>query len=226
MGVSYRSGTRVTSLRVAGGRVVGVDTDAGPIDAPMVVMATGPWSRPLLAQVGFDLPVEPEFHEVAILRNPKTLPDSGPACIDSILAVYFRSEIGGFTLVGGFYGKRGIDPDDYPQSASADALVALAEGVARRIPLLEDARLARGITGVYDMSPDARPILGEVPGVAGLHVVAGFSGMGFKISPAVGLVLSELLLDSKGRTVDITCFRPGRFAEGRPIKAELEYKDD
>jgi glycine/D-amino acid oxidase-like deaminating enzyme len=76
------------------------------------------------------------------------------------------------------------------------------------------------------MSPDARPTLGEVPGVAGLHVVAGFSGMGFKISPAVGLVMSELLLDGKGQTVDITCFRPGRFAEGRPIKAEFEYRDD
>lgn len=226
MDVAYRSGTRVTALRVAGSRVVGVDTDAGPIDAPVVVMATGPWSRPLLAHVGFDLPVEPEFHEVAILRNPKALPHSGPACIDSILAVYFRSEIGGLTLVGSFYGKRGVDPDEYPQAASEVALLALAEGVARRIPSLEDASLARGITGVYDMSPDARPMLGQVPGVAGLHVVAGFSGMGFKISPAVGLVMSELLLDGKGQTVDITCFRPGRFAEERPIRAEFEYRDD
>jgi glycine/D-amino acid oxidase-like deaminating enzyme len=226
MGVLYRSGTRVTALRASGGRVLGVDTEAGPIDAPIVVAATGPWSRPLLAQVGFDLPVEPEFHEVAILRNPKGLPHSGPACIDSILAVYFRPEVGGLTLVGGFYGKRGVDPDEYPQSVSQDSLVSLASGVAKRIPALEDASLARGITGVYDMSPDARPLLGEVPGVTGLHVAAGFSGMGFKISPAVGLVLSELLLDGRATTVDITPFRPGRFAEGKAIKAEFEYRDD
>ncbi len=176
--------------------------------------------------MGFDLPVEPEFHEVAILRNPKGLPHSGPACIDSILAVYFRPEVGGLTLVGGFYGKRGVDPDEYPQSASEDSLVSLASGVAKRIPALEDASLARGITGVYDMSPDSRPLLGEVPGVTGLHVAAGFSGMGFKISPAVGLVLSELLLDGRATTVDIAAFRPGRFAEGKPIKAEFEYRDD
>lgn len=226
MGVRYRSGTRVTALRASGGRVLGVDTEDGPIDAPIVVAATGPWSRPLLAQVGFDLPVAPEFHEVAILRNPKGLPHSGPACIDSILAVYFRPEVGGLTLVGGFYGKRGVDPDEYPQSVSQDSLVSLASGVAKRIPALEDASLARGITGVYDMSPDARPILGEVPGVSGLHVAAGFSGMGFKISPAVGLVLSEMLLDGRATTVDITPFRPGRFAEGKPIKAEFEYRDD
>jgi sarcosine oxidase subunit beta len=102
----------------------------------------------------------------------------------------------------------------------------MASGIARRVPKLADAGLAHGITGVYDMSPDARPILGEVPGIGGLHVAAGFSGMGFKISPAVGLVMSELLLDGRAATVDVTPFRPGRFAEGRPIKAEFEYRDD
>jgi glycine/D-amino acid oxidase-like deaminating enzyme len=84
----------------------------------------------------------------------------------------------------------------------------------------------RGITGVYDMTPDSRPLLGQVPGVRGLHLVAGFSGMGFKISPAIGLVMSELLLEGRAHTVDISSFRPARFAEGKPIKAEFEYQDD
>jgi glycine/D-amino acid oxidase-like deaminating enzyme len=84
----------------------------------------------------------------------------------------------------------------------------------------------RGVTGVYDMTPDCRPLLGEAPGIRGLYVCAGFSGMGFKISPAIGLVMSELLLDGRGHTVDISSFDPARFAEGRPIKAEYEYKDD
>jgi sarcosine oxidase, subunit beta len=68
--------------------------------------------------------------------------------------------------------------------------------------------------------------LGAMPGVSGLYVCAGFSGMGFKISPAVGLVMSELLLDGRGKTVDISSFSPDRFEEGKPIKAEFEYKDD
>jgi len=76
------------------------------------------------------------------------------------------------------------------------------------------------------MTPDSRPLLGEVSGVTGLHICAGFSGMGFKISPAIGLVMSELLLDGRGKTVDISSFCPGRFAAGKPIKAEFEYKDD
>jgi sarcosine oxidase subunit beta len=76
------------------------------------------------------------------------------------------------------------------------------------------------------MTPDCRPLLGEMPGVEGLYVCAGFSGMGFKISPAIGLVMSELVLDGTAKTVDIKGFRPGRFDENQPIKAQYEYVDD
>ena len=76
------------------------------------------------------------------------------------------------------------------------------------------------------MSPDQRPLLGEVEGVAGLYIAAGFSGMGYKISPAVGLTMSESILDGKSKTIDISLLRPGRFAEGKPITAENEYADE
>jgi sarcosine oxidase subunit beta len=75
------------------------------------------------------------------------------------------------------------------------------------------------------MSPDCRPLLGPVPGVEGLHMVAGFSGMGFKIAPAVGVVMAELLT-GEPTSVDITSFRPSRFLEGQPIRAPHEYADD
>jgi sarcosine oxidase subunit beta len=84
----------------------------------------------------------------------------------------------------------------------------------------------RGVTGVYDVTPDSRPLLGYVPQVEGLYLCAGFSGMGFKLSPAIGLVMSELIIDGNAKTVDITPFRPNRFQEGQPIKADFEYKDD
>ncbi len=84
----------------------------------------------------------------------------------------------------------------------------------------------RGVTGVYDMTPDSRPLLGEIPRIRGLFVCAGFSGMGFKISPAIGIVMSELILDGKSKSVDITPFRPRRFADNSPIRAEYEYVDD
>jgi sarcosine oxidase subunit beta len=226
MGAWFRPRTAVRALRVGAGRVCGVELEQGPIAAPVVVAAAGPWTRPLLERAGVSLPIESEYHEVAILRNPPGLGSIGPAGIDSPCAVYYRSEAGGLTLVGGFYGRRGVDPDDFPPVASADGLEALATAAARRIPALEDAGLQRGITGIYDMSPDARPLLGELPQVRGLFVAAGFSGMGFKLSPAVGLVMSERILDGRATTVDITPFRPTRFAEGHPIQAPYEYADD
>jgi sarcosine oxidase subunit beta len=225
-GVTYLPLTRVTSLLVKGDRVRGVATENGEIAAPVVVAAAGQWTVALFKRIGVPIPLEAEFHEVAILKNPAEMRGGGCACIDSICNVYFRSDGRDKTLVGGFYGKRGIDVDNFPQRASEESLADMAKEACRRIPALQHAGLMRGITGVYDMSPDARPLLGEVDGITGLHVVAGFSGMGFKISPAVGLVMSELLLDGGAKTVDIRPFRPSRFADGHPIKGQFEYRDD
>lgn len=224
--VTYLPKTQATALRVESGRVRGVVTDHGEIAAPVVVVATGPWTRPLVAVAGYDLPIENEYHQVAILKNAPGMKGGGCACIDSVTATYFRSDGQDKFLLGDFYGQRGVDPDNFPQRPSDDLLEELIERACRRVPKLENAEVMRGVTGVYDMTPDSRPILGEIPGIDGLYVCAGFSGMGFKISPAIGLVMSELLLDGRGMTVDISAFRPERFRERRPIKAEYEYKDD
>jgi sarcosine oxidase, subunit beta len=226
MDVTYVARTCATSCMVEAGRVVGVVTDKGTISAPMVIAATGPWTRPLFEQAGCSLPIECEFHQVAILRNAPGMKGGGCACIDSVTATYFRSDAQDKFLVGDFYGKRDVDPDNFPQRASEESLEEIIERACRRVPKLEGAEVMRGVTGVYDMTPDCRPLLGEIPGIEGLYVCAGFSGMGFKISPAIGLVMSELVLDGTAKTVDIKGFRPGRFDENQPIKAQYEYVDD
>ncbi len=225
LGVTYLSRTE-SSLRIEVGRVRGISTNHGEIAAPVVVAATGPWTRPLFQKAGLNLPIETEYHQVAILKNARDMKGGGCACIDSVTATYFRSDAHDKFLVGDFYGQRGADPDNFPQRAADHELEEIIERACRRVPKLENAEVMRGVTGVYDMTPDSRPLLGEIPGSRGLYVCAGFSGMGFKISPAVGLVMSELLLDGSGKTADISSFSPSRFEEGRPIKAEFEYKDD
>jgi glycine/D-amino acid oxidase-like deaminating enzyme len=226
MGVTYLSRTQATEFVVEGGHVRGVATDRGTISSPTVVSATGPWTRPLFQQAGCNLPIECEYHQVAILRNAPGMKGGGCACIDSVTASYFRSDAHDKFLIGDFYGKRPVDPDDFPQRASDESLEEIIERACRRIPKLAGAEVMRGVTGVYDMTPDSRPLLGEIPEIGGLYVCAGFSGMGFKISPAVGLVMSELVLDGKGRSVDISAFRPNRFSDNQPIRAEYEYVDD
>jgi sarcosine oxidase subunit beta len=226
LGATYISRTQATALVVEAGRVRGAVTDHGIIAASKVIVALGPWTRPLIQQAGFDLPIECEYHQVAILRNARDMKGGGPACIDSVTATYFRSDSSDKFLIGDFYGKRPIDPDHFPQSASDESLAEIIDRASRRIPKLERAEVMRGVTGVYDMTPDSRPLLGEIPGLEGAFVCAGFSGMGFKISPAIGLVMSELILDGAGKTVDISAFRPNRFTENQPIKAQYEYVDD
>ncbi len=225
-GVCYFPRTQTTAIRVEDGRVRGVATDQGDICAPIAIAATGPWTRPLLQTIGCDLPIETEYHQVAILKNAPDMQGGGCACIDSATQTYFRPDGQDKFLVGDFYGQRPVDPDNFPQRASDESLGEVIERACGRVPKLENAEVMRGVTGVYDMTPDSRPLLGEIPGISGLHVCAGFSGMGFKISPAIGLVMSELVLDGVAKTVDISPFRPQRFAEGKPIKAEYEYLDD
>ena len=250
-GVRYRPHTPVLALLREGDRVTGIQTPDGPEHAQVVVAAAGVWSPALLASIGVDLPIETEFHQVAVLSHA---PGQGTpvACIDSTTQSYFRPEAGGsMTLVGSFTGPRGVDPDTVappPDAGSAqrgafcaaggakrttimgDGVEGLAELVgaaARRVPGLGDAGIVRGITGVYDMTPDGRPMLGELPGLSGLVLAAGFSGTGFKISPAVGEAVAGL---ATGRpvagSVDIGPFWPGRFAEARPVSPPHPYSDD
>ena len=226
LGVTYLSRTPALAFLAGGPRICGVVTSQGEIHSSTVIVAAGPWTRPLLQKIGYDVPIECEYHQVAILRNAPDMKGGGCACIDSVTATYFRSDAQDKFLVGDFYGKRPADPDDFPQRATDESLEEIIERACRRVPKLQRAEVMRGVTGVYDMTPDSRPLLGEIPSVRGLYVCAGFSGMGFKISPAIGLVISELVLDGRAAAVNLDPFRPNRFAENSPIKAEYEYVDD
>lgn len=231
-GVRYRPNTPVRSLLTEGGRVVGVvtggDGDGAREYAGTVVLAAGVWSPALLRRAGLSLPIETELHHVAVLAHPRG-GGAAVACIDSTTATYFRPEGGGGerTLVGSFTGPRGVDPDaDVATGETMDDLVPQVQAASDRVPALADAGLAGGVSGVYDMTPDARPLLGRLPGADGLIVAAGFSGMGFKIAPAVGESLAAMIAGPVPGSVDLTPFKPDRFAEGGPIEAAHPYSDD
>jgi sarcosine oxidase subunit beta len=83
---------------------------------------------------------------------------------------------------------------------------------------------SHGHAGIYDVSPDARAVLGGVPGIERLYVAAGFSGTGFKTAPAVGAAMAELILEGRGRSVNISPFSFQRIADGNPIRTANEYR--
>jgi len=225
-GAGYRLGCRARCLLIDGGRVVGVETDDGPIAAPVVVVAAGAWSRRLFAQADIPLPLECEYHDVLILKRPSGDGAPNRACIDSSLGIYFRPEGQIQTLLGGFEGPRSLDPSSAEPEVSPNSIETKLRRAAHRIPSLAEAGVVRQITGYYTMTPDSRALLGPVPGAEGLFCCTGFSGMGFKISPAIGLVMSEMILEGEARTVDISGFHPHRFAWGAPIRPDHEYEID
>jgi sarcosine oxidase, subunit beta len=224
-GATLREGVRVTAIRTAGGRVIGVDTSAGPIDAAIVVVMAGPWSDGLLKTADIDLPLTPQRAQIAFYRRPAELAKGHMVFIDGALGTYFRPHGAELTLIGVGHWKPEPppDPDAYDEANDPDFIPAAQLKVARRIPALQRAAYAHGHAGIYDVSPDTRAVLDRAPGVDGLYIAAGFSGTGFKISPAVGACMAELITRGHATFVDITPFRFSRFEENRPIRGPHEY---
>jgi sarcosine oxidase subunit beta len=86
--------------------------------------------------------------------------------------------------------------------------------LAQRMPSFAEARLTASWIGPYDITPDWNPVLGAAPGLDGLTLAFGFSGHGFKLAPAVGLVLAQQVLGQEP-DVDIAAYALSRFAQGR-----------
>jgi sarcosine oxidase subunit beta len=224
LGARIGQGVAVRALAVAGDRVVGVDTDDGRVGADAVVLACGPWVDPLARTAGFELGITPERSQVAFFRRPEAA-RRHPVVIDGVLGTYFRPHGGKLSLLGVEAGHPlGVEAIDREVEGYDHRVVAPALGrLAGRVPAFAGAPFARGHRGVYDTSPDSRAVLDAAPGVAGLFVAGGFSGTGFKKSPAVGACMAELVTQGEATTVDIHPFRIGRFAEGDPIVGD-EYR--
>ena len=214
LGARVRLQAPAESVEVSGGRVTAVAVNGERIETGQVIVATGPWSRRFLLAHGIDLPLQATRHEVIHLRRPPEVPYH-PGGGDIANLIYFRPESSDLTLIGNGNLENDVDdPEVYAQRASQSFIGEVWGRIARRIPAMSDAEFATGYAGLYTQTPDSHPVIDRVDGVEGLYVCTGFSGHGFKLSPAVGLLVSELVLDGKASTIDITPLRMSRFAEG------------
>jgi sarcosine oxidase, subunit beta len=222
MGARLVTGSTVTGVRVQDDRVVGVDTTRGPIDAPLVIDAAGPWARQLASSVGLELPLQVWRHDVAYLRRPADV-GPHPVVIDFANAMYARPEGGSLTLVALEDGNPvGGSPDEPVDAAARGFLERAAARLARRLPAMEDAGLHSAHSGLDGITPDQHPIIGPA-GPEGFFLDCGFSGTGFKIAPAVGEALAGVILGRPSRDVDLAPYRFERFAEGDPVVGEHPY---
>lgn len=214
MGARIRLQSPAAAIEVTGGRVTAALTAQGRIETPQAVIATGPWSRRFLLRQGIDLPLTATRHEVVHLRRPLAELPHHPGGGDIANMVYFRPEGSELTLVGNGNLEDEIDdPEVYAQRASQAFIGEVWSRLARRIPAMAGAEFAAGYAGLYTSTPDSHPVMDKLDGIEGLYICTGFSGHGFKLSPAVGLLMAELILDGQASTIDIAPLRQTRFAE-------------
>ena len=190
-------------------RVTGVVTNRGRIETPIVVNAAGPWAAQVGRMAGLDLPILPIRRQWLSTTPLLQIPQDFPFVIDFAQSLYFHRE--GDGLLTGM-----SNPDEAPgfdQSVDRDWEIVAMEAAARRMPLLESAGVVSRIAGLYEVTPDAHPILGGAP-VEGFHVCAGFSGHGFMHGPICGLLMAEEILNGRATTLDIDPLRFERFAAG------------
>ena len=175
----------------------------------------GPWSGDFLAQYGISLPLRVTRHEVAAFRRPSLSPPSLPGASDMVNQIYLRPEGAGIVLVGGGGpGQTVEDPALYGHRPTQGFIESVWTRLAKRIPMMEKAEYATGFAGLYTSTPDRHPIMDRVAGIEGLYLCTGFSGHGFKLAPAVGAITTELVLDGRASTIDISPLRLSRFQPG------------
>lgn len=210
LGVEIREETPAIGIEVTDSKIASVETPAGSVATELAIICAGPQTRSVGALAGVDLPISP-YRRMSFITEPfPALPASLPMTIEFANGLYFHPESGGF-----LFGMGNPDePSSFDKTVDDAWMVTTVERLVERAPAFGDANVMRGWAGFYEITPDDNPLLGFVGDVEGLAVAAGFSGHGFMQGPAIGACIAELILDGTAKTVDITPFRPSRFAEG------------
>lgn len=225
-GAEICEGVEVKLIQVENGRVVGVVTNEGRYSTGCVVLAAGPWAARVAKSVGIELPVTACRTQVALFRKPPELARRGATYGDFVQGIYFKPTHGDMIHMGSIAGEEiqhPVDPDAYDESADGDWLPLMRQRLSRRYPGMHRGYGRGGYGALYAITPDWHPILDRLPGVEGLYAAVGFSGHGFKMSPMIGQLMTELIVDGQAKSLDITPLRFTRFAENDLVKTAYSY---
>ena len=229
LGARVNTNRRVTGISMSGSNAVeSVNTDAGPIETEVVVVAGGIWGPQIAAMAGAFVVSTPVDHQHAALLAVRghEVPHDMPCFRDPDNLIYGKAEAGGIVL-GGYEANpvaRWIDgvPWDHagtslpPDQARFEPLLT---GAARRFPFLHDAGIVKLVCHPDAMTPDSNPLVGAVPGVTGLYMAAGLSLNGFGGAGGIGRCLAELIT-SGDTELDLYPYRPWRFG---PVHRDFRY---
>jgi len=193
-----------------------ISTTRGLVATPTVVNCAGPWASGIASMVGIQLPVQPLRRMLVPTEPFDRFPHTAPMIIDMSNGFHFRPESRGFLLAWN-------DPEEtpgYKLDFEPGFLEKILTRAASRVPVFENLAVnpKRAWAGLYEMTPDHHPILGESPDVPGFFFANGFSGHGVMHAPATGKILSDLILSGRTDLIHASLLNYSRFAEGRTIE--------
>ena len=221
-GAEVQTHTRVASLLVEAGTVVGVGFEGGEqLRAPAVVVAAGPWSRPLVEGAGLAFPLEPRKGQLLQLALP--VPDEQflrhkivdgsyllsvtSAGAGSELSTVVETTYDGALVLGSSRERCGFDTTVDPQVSAA-----LITRGARLVPTLAALEIERTWIGFRPWLPDHLPAIGPSRALPGLWLGTGHEGAGVALGPVTGRMLATMLCDGETSPLDVDPFAPDRFA--------------
>lgn len=211
LGVRFHQGVRATGITLNSQRVTGVETDHGPIAAPVVINAGGPWAADIGRWAGVEIPLLNLARTIVVTGPLPAIPHDWPFVEDVTAEWYVRPE-GAGVLMG-----MGREPvDDLSPATRPEMIDAIIDAAVHRVPTLVNATLLTAWTGVRPLTSDDRPIVGPAPGVEGLVLNCGWGGTGIIQAPIAGQLAAEVVAYGRGLTVDVAPFAVQRFERPRP----------
>ena len=215
-GAEIWKNTLVTGIQKDASGITAVETSRGPVGTRAVVNCAGAWAASIGEMAGVHLPVEPLRRMLVPTEPFDQFPHSAPMIIDMSNGFHFRPEGLGFLLAWN-------DPEETP-GFKTDFDPAFVEKIltraADRVPAFENLAVnpKRAWAGLYEMTPDHHPILGQAPDLPGFFLANGFSGHGVMHAPATGKILSDLILHGETDLIDASLLNLTRFSEGKMIE--------
>lgn len=207
----------VVALVREGDRITGARTQNDVFYAPVVVVAAGAHSAEITATAGLEIPVRPYRRQVCVVAPLPELDVDMPLTVDMDTGFYIHRMGHSGLLLGG------TDKDTRPGfslDVDWEGIERLLAAGVQRIPLLARAQVVRTYVGLRALTPDHHPLIGRVEAVEGLVLACGDSGHGFMHAPAIGLLVSEEILDGQAKTMDLSPFRLERFS--RKVQGEAQ----
>ncbi|POZ93438.1 NAD(P)/FAD-dependent oxidoreductase, partial [Petrotoga halophila] len=211
LGVEINKFTEVKDIITKNDTVLGVQTNKGFIECKKVVVAAGGWTQNIVKMAGLDLPIYSERHEILVTESVKNVLD--PMLMSFSYNIYCQQEPNGSFIMG--YGPEN-EPPSYNMESSWEFLETMSKKATWLLPPLKNIRVIRQWAGLYNISPDRQPIVSQINQLEGLYVACGFSGHGFMLAPAVGILMADIVTGDQltyNVILDLERFNRGEIIE-------------